>query len=186
MGLRHGSWSGYSIGFDPNTISNSRYGESTDMSVDAHRYSISEEWKKMSHLKGGRNTNPISNMDKGIQALIGYPKRVRYTILPNQIFDPKNKDNPQKNYEQLVELQAYQWMRFESLKSTKLQIEIPGNLDVYVGSGIDITIPGTFKEGDKPKIDPRFSGRYLIASLTHKILGTTMNTELLLMKDSII
>jgi hypothetical protein len=186
MGLRHGSWSGFSIGFDPNTLSNSRYGESTDMSVDAHRYSISSEWKKMSHLKGGRNTNPISNMDKEIQSLIGYPKRVRYTVLPNQIFDPKNQDNPQKNYEQLVELQAYQWMRFESLKSTKLQIEIPGNLDLYVGSGIDITIPGTFKEGDKPKIDPRFSGRYLIAGLTHKILGTTMNTELLLMKDSII
>ena len=186
MGLRHGSWSGFSIGFDPNTISNSKYGESTDMSSDAYRYNISEEWSKMSHLKGGKNTNPIKTMDKDIQNIIEYPKRVRYTILPNQIFDPKFKDSPQKNYEQLVELQAYQWMRMEALKSIKLQIEIPGNLDLYVGAGIDIVIPGTFKVGEKPVIDNRYSGRYLIASLTHKTTGFNMVTELLLMKDSTI
>jgi len=186
MGLRHGSWSGFSIGFDPNTISNSRYGESTDMSVDAYRYTIEEEWKRMSHLKGGKNVNPIKSMDSEVQNMINYPKRVRYTVLPNQNFDPKFQDNPQKNYEQLVELQAYQWMRMEALKSIKLQIEIPGNLDLYVGSGIDIIIPGTFKSGEKPVIDNRYSGRYLIASLTHKTTGFNMVTELLLMKDSTI
>ncbi len=186
MGLRHGSWSGFSIGFDPNTISNSKFGESTDMSVDAYRYDISEEWSKMSHLKGGKNTNPVKSMDKTVQSLIGFPKRVRYTVLPNQIFDPKYQENPQKNYEQLVELQAYQWMRMEALKSIKLQIEVPGNLDLYVGAGIDVTIPGTFKTGEKPVIDNRYSGRYLIASLTHKTTGFNMTTELLLMKDSTI
>lgn len=186
MGLRHGTWSGYSVGFDPNTISNSKFGESTDMSVDAYRYSISEEWSKMSHLKGGKNKNPIESMDEGVQSMIDYPKRVRYTILPNQIFDPKYQNNPQKNYEQLVELQAYQWMRMESLKSTKLQIEIPGNVDLYVGAGIEITIAATYKKGGKPTVDERYSGRYLIASLTHKTTGFNMVTELLLMKDSTI
>lgn len=186
MGLRHGSWSGYSIGFDPNTISNSKYGESTDMSVDAYRYNISEYWKNMSHLKGGRNANPIKFMDKEVQNIIEYPKRVRYTVLPNQIFDPKFQNNPQSNYEQLVELQAYQWMRMEALKTIKLKIEIPGNLDLYVGSGIEIVIPGTFKSGNRVEVDPRYSGRYLIASLAHKSTGTSMVTELLLMKDSII
>jgi hypothetical protein len=186
MGLRHGTWSGFSIGFDPNTISNSKFGESTDMSVDAYRYSINEEWNKMSHLKGGRNTNPIESMDDGIKAMIDYPKRVRYTVLPNQIFDPKYQNNPQKNYEALVELQAYQWMRMESLKSTKLQIEIPGNLDLYVGAGIEIELPATFRKGSKPTLDERYSGRYLIASLSHKTTGFNMVTELLLMKDSTI
>ena len=47
MGLRHGAWSGFSIGFDPATIASSKMGESTDMSVDAHRYKISELWSKM-------------------------------------------------------------------------------------------------------------------------------------------
>ena len=185
-GLRNGAWAGFSIGFDPVTISNSRYGQSTDMSVDAHKYNIAELWGKMTHLKGGRNKNPIDAMDKEVQAIVQYPKRVRYTMLPNQIFDPKFKNNPQKNYEQLVELQSYQWMRMESLKMIKLQIQIPGNLDLYVGCGIDITIASTAQSGNTTKVDDRYSGRYLIASLAHKVLGNSMTTELLLMKDSLV
>ncbi|WLW37326.1 hypothetical protein [Synechococcus phage S-RS29] len=185
-GLRDGAWSGFSIGFDPNTISNSKYGESTDMSVDAYRYSISETWSKMSHLKGGKDANPINSMDKEVQAMIGYPKRVRYSILPNQIFDPKFKNQKEKNYEQLVELQAYQWMRMEALRTIKLQIEVPGNLDLYAGMGIEVIIPGTFRSGSKTEVDQRYSGRYLIASLTHKTTGSNMVTELALMKDALI
>lgn len=183
MGLRHGAWSGFSIGFDPTTISSSKMGESTDMSVDAHRYKISELWSKMSHLNKGQG-NPVERMDQSVSQLIDYPKRVRYTMLPNQIFDPKYKDEPQKNYEQLVELQAYQWMRIESLKNVKLQITIPGNLDLYAGSGINVIMPTTQKSGTKPKIDERYSGRYMIASLTHSTTGSKLTTELLLMKDS--
>jgi hypothetical protein len=183
MGLRHGAWSGFSIGFDPATISSSKMGESTDMSVDAHRYKISELWSKMSHLNTGQG-NPIEKMDTSVRQLIDFPKRVRYTMLPNQIFDPKYKNQPQKNYEELVELQAYQWMRIESLKNVKLQITIPGNLDLYVGSGINIIMPTTQKSGEKTKIDERYSGRYMIASLTHSTTGAKLVTELLLMKDS--
>ena len=186
MGLRHGAWSGYSIGFDPTTITQSKMGISTDISIDAHYYNINTYWNSMSHLKDGGNKNIINAMDKGVQQLIEYPKRVRYSILPNQIFDPKYQNNPQKNYESLVELQAYQWMRIESLKTIKLQITIPGNMDLYVGSGIDIVIPTTSKSGSTAKRDPRYSGRYLIASLTHDTNGTSMTTELLLMKDSTI
>ncbi|QIN97221.1 hypothetical protein [Synechococcus phage S-H25] len=184
MGLRHGAWSGFSIGFDPVTISQSKMGlNSTDLSVDAYKYSLSTLWSKMNHLDGPGKTNPMTKMDKGIQNLINYPKRVRYTIMPNQIFD-ENKDNPQKNYEQLVELQAYQWMRIESLKTTKLKITIPGNLDLYAGYGIHVTIPSTVKSGSKPKADKKYTGRYLIASLTHSVVNGTLTTELLLMKDS--
>jgi len=185
MGLRHGAWSGYSIGFDPNTITQSKMGESTDMSVDAYYYTLKDSWSKMSHLNKGQK-NPISSMDETVQELINYPKRVRYSMLPNQIFDPKYQNNPQKNYENLVELQAYQWMRIESLKNVKLQITIPGNLDLYAGAGIEIIIPSSQKSGEKTKIDERYSGRYLIASLTHSTTGATMKTELFLMKDSTI
>ena len=70
-------------------------------------------------------------------------------MLPNQTFDPKFTNNPQKNYEELVELQAYQWMRIESIKNIKLMITMPGNLDLYTGSGINVVIPATFKQGSK-------------------------------------
>lgn len=183
MGLRHGSWSGYSIGFDPVTVNSTEKNKSGNTVVDAYQYSIDDMWSKMSHLNKGQR-NPMENMDKSIQQLMKFPKRVRYTVLPNQIFDPKFKNNPQKNYEQLVELQAYQWMRIESLKHVKLQITIPGNLDLYAGSGIDIVIPSTRKSGSDTKIDELYSGRYLIASLTHSTTGTNMKTELFLMKDS--
>lgn len=185
MGLRHGTWSGFSIGFDPVTISQSKMGLSSDLSVDAYRYSIKELWGKMEHLKGGKNVNPITKMDTNIQSLIDYPKRVRYTIMPNQIFDTAKSTNPQSNYEQLVELQAYQWMRIEALKNVKLQIIIPGNLDLYAGYGIDIVIPSTAKSGSVTKIDRKYSGRYLIAGVTHKIVNNSMSTELILLKDSV-
>ena len=184
MGLRHGTWSGYSIGFDPNTVSNSKMGSSTDMNVDAFQYSLSSLWSKMSHLNGTKDINPIKTFDKDIQNMIDYPKRVRYTALPNQIFDPKYKNNPQKNYEQLVELQAYQWMRIESIKTLKLQIVVPGNLDLYAGHGVNVIIPSTVKSGSQTIVDKKYSGRYLIGKVSHMSTGPTMTTKLLLMKDT--
>ena len=124
MGLRHGAWSGFSIGFDPTFITRSRMGLSTDLSADAYRYTMSDIWKRMSHLNGGNSVNPQKKMDSTAQSYVNFPKRVRYTMLPNQIFDPKFKNNPQRNYEQLVELQAYQWMRMESLKQCQMTIVV--------------------------------------------------------------
>ena len=153
MGLRHGAWSGYSVGFDPVTVNQSRWGgESSDLSADMYKYKVSEAWKSMSHLGGKNSVNPMSRLDDEFMNLVDNPKRVRYTILPNQIFDKKwynyipglVKDS-QKNYEALVELQAYQWMRMETMKNTRLQVVVPGNLDLYGGYGIHITLPSTEK-----------------------------------------
>ena len=188
MGLRHGSWSGYSIGFDPTTLGNSKMGadQSKDISNDTYRYNLSAMWNKMSHIGGSsKQVNPQILMDSGIKKMLSYPKRVRYTALPNQVFDPKFKKNPQKNYEQLVELQAYQWMRIESIKAIKLQIKVPGNLDLHAGCAIDIDMPATYKLGDSTPVDKKYSGRYIIAGVTHECTGLTLKTTLLLMKDSI-
>lgn len=183
-GLRHGTWSGFSMGFDPSTLGNSKLGLSSDLSIDAYRYSLKSLWSKMSHLNSTRAINPIEKFDQEIKNIIDYPKRVRYSVLPNQIFDKAYKKQPEKNYEHLVELQAYQWLRLESLKSTKLEVSIPGNLDLYAGQGINIIIPSTFKVGDSRVVDKKFSGRYLIAGVTHSSVGLTMKTQLVLLKDS--
>ena len=97
-GLRHGAWSGFSMGFDPVTVTASKMGLSTDLSVDAYRYNITAMWPKMSHIGEKKSVNPLEIMDQTVKDIVNYPKRVRYTILPNQIFDPKFQDNPQKNY----------------------------------------------------------------------------------------
>ena len=194
MGLRHGAWSGYSVGFDPVTVNQSRWGgESSDLSADMYKYKVSEAWKSMSHLGGKNSVNPMSRLDDEFMNLVDNPKRVRYTILPNQIFDKKwynyipglVKDS-QKNYEALVELQAYQWMRMETMKNTRLQVVVPGNLDLYGGYGIHITLPSTEKSQDKIKVDKRFSGRYMIVTIAHKGTPDNFSSEMLLMKDGVI
>ena len=184
-GLRNGAWAGFSMGFDPVTVTQSKMGLSTDMSVNAYRYGINAVWPKMSHLNESTAVNPLSQLDQNIKTIVDYPRRTRYTILSNQIFDPKFQDNPQKNYEELVELQAYQWMRIESLKNIKLMVKFPGNLDLYAGHGMNIVIPATYKRNNSTDIDRKYSGRYVIGGLTHKIVGSNMTTEALLLKDSI-
>ena len=194
MGLRHGAYAGYSIGFDPTTLGNSKVGTdvSKDISNDTYRYSNQELWSKMSHLGKANNQNPIKLMDSGVRALLDYPKRVRYAALPNQVFDrkwwnyiPGFGKNPQKNYEQLVELQAYQFLRLESLKSIRLQIGIPGNLDLYAGAAVYVELPSGEKVGDDILIDRKYSGRYLIAGVEHESSGETFSTKLMLCKDTL-
>tara|TARA_B100000131_G_scaffold186431_1_gene179452 strand:- start:34 stop:1527 length:1494 start_codon:yes stop_codon:yes gene_type:complete len=187
MGLRHGSWAGYSIGFDPTTLGNSKVGTdvSQDISNDTYRYSNQEIWKNMSHLGKTKDLNPIKLMDKGVQNLLDYPKRVRYTALPNQVFDKKFANNPQKNYEQLVELQAYQYLRLESLKSIQLSITVPGNLDLYAGAAVDVELPSGEQIGEETVVDRKYSGRYLIAGVEHESTGETFSTKLFLCKDSL-
>ena len=82
-------------------------------------------------------------------------------------------------------MQAYQWMRIESLKNIRLEITVPGNLDLYVGYGVYVTIPATGKVGDTIAVDKKYSGRYIIAALAHKSTGGSMTTELQLMKDTL-
>ena len=194
MGLRHGAYAGYSIGFDPTTLGNSKVGTdvSKDISNDTYRYSNQELWSKMSHLGKANDQNPIKLMDSGVRALLDYPKRVRYAALPNQVFDrkwwnyiPGFGKNPQKNYEALVELQAYQYLRMESLKSVRLQVSIPGNLDLYAGAGVHIEMPSGEKQGDEIVTDKKYSGRYLIVGVEHEQTKETFATKLMLCKDTL-
>ena len=204
MGLRHGSWSGFSMGIDPVDLAQSKMGGvSKDMPLASDDYNISNTWKQMSHLGGKKAVNPVSRVGADYKTLIEAPKRMRYTIIPNQVFDVKKNvvqqtvDNigtfitgeqpkPGNTYGELVELQSYQFLRIESMKNTQLQISVPGNLDLYAGSGVSVTIPTTEKSGDKIETDKRFSGRYMIVTLAHKGTPDTMSTEMLLMKDTVL
>ena len=184
MGLRHGNFAGYSVGFDPTFITRSRFGSSTDLSADSYKYKIKDLWGKMEHMSGSGAKNPNQLLDEEIREYVNTPKRVRYEMIPNQIFDPKFKNNPQRNYEQIVELQAYQWMRIDSLKNVQLVVNIPGNLDLYAGCGVNIIIPSNTKGAGGTKVDKKYSGRYIIGAVSHKTSGSSLVTELNLLKDS--
>ena len=111
------------------------------------------------------------------------PKRIRYSFLPNRIFDTGTGDN--KQYNEIPELQAYQHLRMESFKNVQLLINVPGNVDLYSGYGIDVKIPATKPKNDKMKVDRKYSGRYVIAALRHKYDGKHLSTEMLLYRDSL-
>ena len=187
MGLRHGAWSGFSMGIDPVDLAQSKMGGvSADLPLYSDPYNISATWKQMSHLGGKKAVNPVSRVGADYKTLIEAPKRMRYTIIPAQNFDDKKNENTSNTYAELVELQSYQFLRIESMKNTQLQISVPGNLDLYAGSGVSVTIPTTKKSGDKIETDKRFSGRYMIVTLAHKGTPDTMSTEMLLMKDTVL
>ena len=77
-------------------------------------------------------------------------------------------------------------MRIESIRNIQLVITVPGNLDLYVGCGIDVQIPATFKAGRKTQIDKKYSGKYMISKVKHSTTGHILETELRLMKDSVL
>ena len=186
--LRNGTWSGYTVGFDPVNITSSKMGLSKDTTTDDTRYTIDGMWSKMSHLNGKMTVDPITQMDVSVQQQVLKPRRVRYTMLPNQVFDPKFVDNAQPNYQQLADLEAYQYMRMETLTNIQLRINVPGNLDLYAGCGIELNIPATFKIGQKTQMDKKYSGKYLISTVTHatEAEGSKFSTTLTLLKDSIL
>ena len=184
--MRDGSFSGFSVGFDPVTLGSSKMGSSTELTTDDPHYELDETWDKMSHLDGKKTVNPLTQLDPSVHKMVSKPRRIRYSFLPNQTFDPKFINNPQANYQELIDLQAYQFMRLESLKNIQLKITIPGNLDLYAGGGIDVIIPANFKSGRQTPLDRKYSGRYLISSVTHNTTGTVLYTELDLLKDSVL
>ena len=188
--IRHGIYSGYSVGFDPVSITSSKMGLSKDMSSTAYTYSLEDIWPRMAHLNAGKSVNPLIHVDKSMKKHMYTPKRIRYCGLPNQSFDPKFQNNPQASYEQLAELQAYKYIRKATLQYINLKIRIPGNLDLYPGAGISIVLPSISKAGGgfskNKRTDRKYSGRYLIKNLTHSITEDTMVTDLELMKDSIL
>lgn len=180
VGLRNGAWAGHSVGLDPTVVPNSKVSPENRTADVQYQYSIQDTWKKMSHLTG---KNPVESYTDEIKNMVLTPKRIRYSFLPNRIFDTGTGDN--KQYNEIPELQAYQHLRMESFKNVQLLINVPGNVDLYSGYGIDVKIPATKPKNDKMKVDRKYSGRYVIAALRHKYDGKHLSTEMLLYRDSL-
>lgn len=190
VALRNGSWSGYSVSLDPSILTNSKLSNEAPTTFSSHKYHIDDYWDKMSHIKCNdkdSERNPVEDFTKDIKSLIDTPKRIRYSWLPNRIFDQKGSDADKKLYDEMPYLQAYQHLRIKSLKNVKLIVSIPGNVDLYSGYGLDVYIPKTKPNGDKIDPDQKYSGKYVIAGIRHKFDGgsQTMDTEVLLYRDSV-
>ena len=183
--MREGLFSGYSIGFDPVSLKSSQIGLSADMPSSAFEYNVKDIWKQMEHLDGRQGRNPSNVIDSGIKDYVDSPRRVRYNVIPNNIFDSRNNVNT-LNYSQISLLDTYDYVRRSTLKNIIAKAKMPGNLDLYAGKGIKIKIPNVLVNPQSRfrDNDPQYSGRYLISDVTHFIKGNEMTTTLELRRDS--
>lgn len=185
--MRNGSYAGFSTALDPSKFSNSKLSVENKQSQTPQIYDIEEFWNDMEHLDNVQC--PVSTYDDDVKAIVKSKRRIRYTPLPNRLFDPKGQSSEQsantQNLDELPFLDAYKHLRVNSFKSTRLIINIPGNLDLYAGYGITINIPNTKASGSTVTKDLRYSGKYCIAGVKHRFTDGVLFTELLLYKDGV-
>jgi hypothetical protein len=82
----------------------------------------------------------------------------------------------------------YASSRYSLLKSVQLTIVIPGNPALTVGQILKVVIPASAQssgENANVKEDKKYSGKYLIAGLTHTYKREGLTTELTLTRDSV-
>ena len=79
----------------------------------------------------------------------------------------------------------YAAARYNLFKAIKLNITVAGNTALTAGNVIDLKIPSSTEEGTEVLLDRKFSGKYIIAGLTHIYHRQGMTTRLYLVRDSI-
>ncbi len=187
--LRQGTWSGYIIGLDPST-----FGESVlptknkKVTAQTGYYNIENTFKRMSKLeKGGRL--PIDTNNPEIKKLINNPKRVHYRAIPTHLWDSAKSDGSavpgSRNLNSYLDTAAYNFLRKKSLEAIQLEITVPGNLNLFAGTGVAVQIPRMQVKRKKTELDKVYSGTYLIGGVTHNYKVSELQTTLHLLKDSI-
>jgi hypothetical protein len=87
--------------------------------------------------------------------------------------DPVNKDFEKAFY------------RYYFLEYSKLDIGVPGDLDLRSGSVINVSIPDPRPSYDRIEEDTTFSGKYFVTAVKHSILNRSeLRTTVSLARDS--
>ena len=195
--LRHGTWAGYTQGFDPVDLAKSSSGDqSGDLPIALDEYNIRKNWKDLSHVnpKGKLPFDESKLAPQGAPSMIDTPRRVRLKpVMTRGLGNMEKNSNKQsaplggQNVKSVTEAASYNFLRLKSLLYQQLSISVPGNLDLMAGHAIHITIPKALP--DKPNstripTDNRWSGLWVIASVEHMYKDGRMLTILLLTRDS--
>ena len=83
-----------------------------------------------------------------------------------------------------VAVAQYAAGRYNLLRAVQLNITVPGNTALMAGQVITVNLPSAREEGDDVQEDFRYSGKYLIAGLTHIWKQSGLTTRLQLVRDS--
>lgn len=119
------------------------------------------------------------------------PTRMKLRVLPGLSKQPAlgaAANNGTDSDNDALGVMEYAAARFSLLKAIQLTVVIPGNVGLAAGQLIQVSIPSSTEKGNKnPKVkqDKKFSGKYLIAGLTHIYKPSGVSTKLYLTRDSI-
>jgi hypothetical protein len=114
------------------------------------------------------------------------PTRQKLVIIPdiNHQSEGEQVDNGTSPQDP-VQVASYATARYNLLKAVQLTIKIPGNTEMAVGEIVKLIIPSSQNKNSKRvDKDVRYSGKYLIAGLTHEFGRNGMTSELILVRDS--
>lgn len=142
----------------------------------------SKYWNDMKHLE---NLKPfrMDSEDKTLQ----FPTRVVYRPTTINTFGWKEiDDSGDKNIDQVNKTYEKSIYRYYFLEYNKLEITVPGDMDIRAGNVINVSIPSPKRKTDGTvEEDARISGKYLVHSLRHTILNRTeLRTTITLTRDS--
>ena len=83
-----------------------------------------------------------------------------------------------------IQVATYAASRYNLMKAIQLNLIVPGNTALHAGDIIKVTIPSSAEEGKNVREDFKYSGKYLIAGLTHIWKSEGVTTRLSLVRDS--
>lgn len=139
-----------------------------------------EESQHLGDLKPYRSDGPV-DFSKGAGRMIYRPTTINTfgTWKSDQpLDDTDNVDEANKMYEKAI-------YRFYFLEYNKLDVAVPGDLDVRAGNIISITMPSPSKsDSGDIRSDSRLSGKYLVNSVTHTLNRDKLSTRITLTRDS--
>ena len=140
---------------------------------------------KVTEAYGGHAAMPIQIPDF-FDIEKAKPTRMKIRALPGLTKQP-NTSAPNNGTNPDIDAMAvalYASARYNLLKTTKLNITIPGNTELGAGYLVKVIIPASLQDGDNVQLDEQFSGLYVIAGLTHLWKRTGITTKLYLVRDS--
>ena len=108
-----------------------------------------------------------------------------YTALDNLNGNkPKGASGMKEQSQNSIMVATYAASRYNLMKAIQLNLVVPGNTALHAGDVIKIVIPSSQEEGKNVVEDYKYSGKYLIAGLTHIWKSEGVTTRLSLVRDS--
>lgn len=188
--VRHGTLAGFVQGFDPVELARGTTNDkSKDVPVSTRSYTIEQYWNSMAHVEKEKPYKGAPNW------AYDFPRRNRLKPILSFTFGKPNVDNPKPiaaggaTFQDIIDCVSYSYLRLRSFMYQQLSIQVPGNTDLFAGYGIEVEIPKTLpdkKSDTKLQLDKRWSGKWMLAGVTHRWKQGKLITNCLLVRDSTI